>query len=69
MIFSENRGTLFGIMLESRQAAAMHPGPRRPDFEASDASLIASTAAFLIALTPADKRRPAERTVSKNSSA
>ena len=36
----------------------MHPDPRRPDFEASDASLIGSTAAFLIALTPADKRRP-----------
>jgi hypothetical protein len=32
----------------------MHPDPRRPDFEASDASLIGSTAA----LTPADKRRP-----------
>jgi hypothetical protein len=28
------------------------------DFEASDGSLIGSTAAFLIALTPADKRRP-----------
>src|SRR5262244_876679 len=36
----------------------MHPDPRRPDFEASDASLIGSTAAFLIAMTPADKRRP-----------